>query len=59
MTLVDYTKADAQKSTHVLVALVENKPGVAHARGKPLPPPRTSNIESLTVGTPIIPISPA
>ncbi len=49
MTLVDYTKADAQKSTHVLVALVENKPGVL-TRVASLFRRRGFNIESLTVG---------
>ncbi|MCX7671137.1 MAG: acetolactate synthase small subunit [Anaerolineae bacterium] len=49
MTLVDYTKADIQKSTHILVALVENKPGVL-TRVASLFRRRGFNIESLTVG---------
>ncbi len=49
MTLVDYTNKNAKKSTHVLMALVENKPGVL-TRVASLFRRRGFNIESLTVG---------
>jgi acetolactate synthase-1/3 small subunit len=49
MTLVDRANANAKKSTHVLMALVENKPGVL-TRVASLFRRRGFNIESLTVG---------
>ena len=49
MTLVDRTNTNAKKSTHVLMALVENKPGVL-TRVASLFRRRGFNIESLTVG---------
>jgi len=49
MTLIDHTNGNARKSTHVLMALVENKPGVL-TRVASLFRRRGFNIESLTVG---------
>lgn len=49
MTLIDHTNGNAKKSTHVLMALVENKPGVL-TRVASLFRRRGFNIESLTVG---------
>ena len=49
MALVDYTKTGAKPSPHVLMALVENKPGVL-TRVASLFRRRGFNIESLTVG---------
>ncbi|MGQ9489943.1 MAG: acetolactate synthase small subunit [Anaerolineae bacterium] len=49
MTLVDRSNGNGKKSTHVLVALVENKPGVL-TRVASLFRRRGFNIESLTVG---------
>jgi acetolactate synthase-1/3 small subunit len=49
MTLVDRTNATAKQSPHVLMALVENKPGVL-TRVASLFRRRGFNIESLTVG---------
>jgi acetolactate synthase-1/3 small subunit len=49
MTLVDRTNTSAKKTTHVLMALVENKPGVL-TRVASLFRRRGFNIESLTVG---------
>ena len=49
MTLVDHSKDTHKKSSHVLMALVENKPGVL-TRVASLFRRRGFNIESLTVG---------
>lgn len=49
MTLVDRSNGNSKKSTHVLMALVENKPGVL-TRVASLFRRRGFNIESLTVG---------
>src|SRR5512139_3185434 len=49
MTLVDRTNTTAKQAPHVLVALVENKPGVL-TRVASLFRRRGFNIESLTVG---------
>lgn len=49
MTLVDRSNGNGKKSTHVLMALVENKPGVL-TRVASLFRRRGFNIESLTVG---------
>ena len=49
MTLIDRTTRTAKKSPHVLMALVENKPGVL-TRVASLFRRRGFNIESLTVG---------
>jgi acetolactate synthase-1/3 small subunit len=49
MTLIDHTNGSGLKSPHVLVALVENKPGVL-TRVASLFRRRGFNIESLTVG---------
>ena len=49
MTLIDHSNGNAKKSAHVLMALVENKPGVL-TRVASLFRRRGFNIESLTVG---------
>ena len=49
MALVDHSKDTHRKSSHVLMALVENKPGVL-TRVASLFRRRGFNIESLTVG---------
>ncbi len=49
MTLVDRSNGNGKKATHVLMALVENKPGVL-TRVASLFRRRGFNIESLTVG---------
>jgi acetolactate synthase-1/3 small subunit len=49
MTLVDHSNSNVKKTPHVLMALVENKPGVL-TRVASLFRRRGFNIESLTVG---------
>ena len=49
MALIDHTNGNGAKSTHILVALVENRPGVL-TRVASLFRRRNYNIESLTVG---------
>ena len=49
MALIDHSNSSTKKSTHVLMALVENKPGVL-TRVASLFRRRGFNIESMTVG---------
>ncbi|MCX6029531.1 MAG: acetolactate synthase small subunit [Chloroflexi bacterium] len=49
MTLIDHSNGNAKKAPHILMALVENKPGVL-TRVASLFRRRGFNIESLTVG---------